>query len=526
MPSHAAARIFFQLGNIYFRSGDSSQAEDCYRKAAALSPGLQALANLAATLIRAGKHQEAAVIAAKVALTDPASARRLADQLPKEGAPQAGQPRFGQGANTGMGGHTDAPTQPKEFDLEALRTAPPQARAAARQAPPEPAGRKSGFEMETLQDAMGTPAAPAAPSRSREPEAGVSGRMNALNLETLQGTLAAPSAEQGQASLEPAAPRIPPGISNRRTFSQDQGADMQSLQEAMRSPSSQDGQERRPEEFLSGAYKLASDLEREFGGKVHFNREGLTAVEKKLRICAKQGKFSSAPELIKDCSAFLCYFLQERHKGRLVKLADCEPWAWPMIFKQQDATVTTYPVQRVWRLLWDENLPEPGWLAKYADWLAGSLSSAAGRPTGADAVRSGTKSHPERLIDTQTEHKRIMKLVSTLAETSDIELGRPGVAKLAAAIRNNFKPDIPPSADGWKLLRCFGHILAATLAKDFKADWYNTDGEDGRWSMQLPWGAFVFPIGKIYKTASQREDLGDYYAAMLSEWLKRQPKNQ
>jgi hypothetical protein len=197
-----------------------------------------------------------------------------------------------------------------------------------------------------------------------------------------------------------------------------------------------------------------------------------------------------------------------------------------MIFETQDVKITTYPVQRVWRLLWDETIPEPGWLAKYSDWLTGLLRSPASPPSGAEAVKARTMSHPERLTDTLTEHKRIMKLVSALAETSGIELGRPGVTKLATLIRNNFKPNIPPSADGWKLLRCYGHILAATMEKDFKAVWYNTDGEDGHWSMQLPWNTFVFPIGKIYKTASQREELGEYYAALLSEWLQRQPKNQ
>ena len=107
-------------------------------------------------------------------------------------------------------------------------------------------------------------------------------------------------------------------------------------------------------------------------------------------------------------------------------------------------------------------------------------------------------------------------------ETSDIEIGRPGVIKLGGIIRHKFKPDIPPSADGWKLLRCYGHMLAAVLAKDFKASWYYTDCEDGHWSMRLPWDTFVFPIGKIYKTASHREELLEYYDALLSERARNQ----
>ena len=48
------------------------------------------------------------------------------------------------------------------------------------------------------------------------------------------------------------------------------------------------------------------------------------------------------------------------------------------------------------------------------------------------------------------------------------------------------------------------------------------DGEDGHWSMRLPWDTFVFPIGKIYKTASHREELLEYYDALLSERVRSQ----
>ena len=41
-PSPASVHIFFQLGNLYFRSGDAAQAEACYRRSAALAPAVQA----------------------------------------------------------------------------------------------------------------------------------------------------------------------------------------------------------------------------------------------------------------------------------------------------------------------------------------------------------------------------------------------------------------------------------------------------------------------------------------------------
>lgn len=84
LPSPASVRVYFQLGNLYFRSGDAAQAETCYRSSAALAPTVQALANLALTLIRTGKQAEAAAVTAQIALTDIVSAARLAASFPKE----------------------------------------------------------------------------------------------------------------------------------------------------------------------------------------------------------------------------------------------------------------------------------------------------------------------------------------------------------------------------------------------------------------------------------------------------------
>jgi len=97
------------------------------------------------------------------------------------------------------------------------------------------------------------------------------------------------------------------------------------------------------------------------------------------------------------------------------------------------------------------------------------------------------------------------------------------VLKLEKAIKTSFKPGIPPTADGWKLLRCYGHVLAEIAVRDFKAAWYNVDGDDGGWSMQLPWKTILFPLGKVYKTASSGGDLDAWYEALLSEKLRYQP---
>jgi hypothetical protein len=280
--------------------------------------------------------------------------------------------------------------------------------------------------------------------------------------------------------------------------------------------------ESRKDDFISRAFRLASAMEDELGRKIYFNLDGLAEVEKKLRLTfiKTKGSTQSNIETVKDCSAFLCYFLQERHKGRLIKMPDFDHWGWPMVFQQPGRKVTTYPIQRVWRLLWEPNVPEPGWLTKYSSWLAARLKETAVPVNGVAAVRARTMSHPERIADAQTEHRRTLILTASLPETSQVEIGRTGLIKLESAIRNNFRQDIPPTADGWKLLRCYGHILAEIVIKDFKAVWYNTDEDDGGWSMQLPWKTFIFPIGKLYKTASTRGSLGDYYETLLADKLR------
>ncbi len=501
-PSPASVHIFFQLGNLYFRSGDAAQAEACYRRSAALAPAVQALANLALTLIKTGKQSEAAAVTAQVALTDIASARRLAAEFPKDSLAGLFQPQ------------AQAPSvmsQPAPAALAAPSPAPGVTPQPAPAAPltPEPAAEhgsgagKSDTGPDKLENAGGNfkfinpsatpppaPAGEASPLSAAKPQAAsVSGR------------------KPGAAGPAPA-PRI----------------QFETVRDVMASASQPTEAESRKDDFISRAFTLASALEDELGRKIYFNLDGLSEVERRLRI--KFIKAGSSPqgnlETVRDCAAFLCYFLQERHKGRLLKLTEFDPWGWPMVFEQPGLKVTTYPVQRAWRLLWEETVPEPGWLTKYSNWVADKLKATSPPVCGAAAARAKARSHPERLIDAQTEHRRMLVLITSLSETAHIEISRTGLARLESAVKSNFRPDIPPSADGWKLLRCYGHLLAAILAKDFKAVWYNVDGDDGGWSMQLPWKTFVFPLGKIYKTASLRDDLGAYYETLLGEKLRYQ----
>ncbi|MFA6433667.1 MAG: tetratricopeptide repeat protein [Elusimicrobiales bacterium] len=354
------------------------------------------------------------------------------------------------------------------------------------------------------------PPAPARPLPSQTTEEPVAISLEAASLKTNAQT--APPAPVSAVPLTPAEPsgQLPPAL------------EMESLMETSNSAAARTEAETRKDDFLGRAFNLAAAMEDEFNKKIYFNADGLAEVEKKLRLTfirARQDP-QEAIETVKDCSAFFCFLLQERYKGRLIKLPDFDHWGWPMTF-EAPRQLATYPIQRVWKLLWKETVPEPGWLTKYLQYLEEELGEAhTEKPQGAAAVQSKVPSHPERNIDAQTEHRRIILLTSTLEETSGIELGRSGIIKLEAVLKEKFTPDTPPTTDGWKLLRCCGHILAEILMRDLRAVWYNTEGNDGLWSMQLPWKTFVFPIGKVYKAASNRESLSAYYDALITEKLR------
>ena len=469
LPSPLLPDIFIQLGNLNFRGGKYAEAATCYRKAAELRPTIQAKANLGLALLKTGSFQEAAALINEIALTDLNSAGRLAAQLSPE-------------------------TALKLLEAARQHRDTPQSGGPAAQPPIRPAAQLPSRPTDDPAAGTATVSLEAAKPRNV-----ISGR-----------TARPPESAPAPAPREPEAPKPAPVI-------------MESLMDAAGAAPMPTEAETRKDDFMGRAFKLASSLEEEFNKKIYFNAAGLAEAEKKLRLTFMQARQNpqEAIETVKDCAAFLCFLLQERHTGRLIKMPDFDHWGWPVVFEAPRHLVT-YPIQRAWKLLWQgESVPEPGWLAKYLHYLEDELSAGkAEKPQGAAAVRGKLMSHPERIIDAQTEHRRIMILTTTLEETRYIELGRSGIVRLEKALKDNFRPDIPPTADGWKLLRCYGHILAEVIIKDFKASWYNVDGNDGLWSMLLPWRTFIFPIGKIYKAASTGESLSEYYNALLAEKLK------
>ncbi|KAF0154866.1 MAG: hypothetical protein FD189_1671, partial [Elusimicrobia bacterium] len=387
-------------------------------------------------------------------------------------------------------------------------------------APPRTATQAAGFgEKESVFDYFDAmkkePAPGAAPSASLE-RADISSRAPTVSRRTQPPPPAEPSAATPAAAGAGAANEPAPEAKRARS-SEVQFEDYGELFEAA---AASKPDQARGDDFMNRALRLASSLEEETGRKIYFSVEGITEVEKKLRLTfiKEEGNPGETTEIILSAAAFLSYFFQERYRARLLKFADFDPWAWPLVLPGQD--FLTYPVQRVWRLIWDRTLPEPGWLTRYAQWAESEIRSPSAKVTGADAVKRRVRSHPERLTDAETEHRHIVILAATLSETSEIAISRTGVARIGQALKERFKPDIPPTSDGWKLLRCYGHLFASILIKDFKGAWHNTDGSDGGWSLRFPWNTYSFPLGKIYKTASTGEDLLEYYDKLTEEKLK------
>ncbi|MEA3307136.1 MAG: hypothetical protein U9Q34_05080, partial [Elusimicrobiota bacterium] len=137
--------------------------------------------------------------------------------------------------------------------------------------------------------------------------------------------------------------------------------------------------------------------------------------------------------------------------------------------------------------------------------------------SGFKAIKNKIRSHPEKIIDAKTEHKKTLILNSSLEETRGIHINKTGILELENSIKTRFKPQVPPSSEGWKLLRCYAHVFTEILIKEFNFQWFNTDGNDGQWSMHSPWMTFIFPLGKVYKSAAHGESLVDYFEKLLLE---------
>lgn len=261
------------------------------------------------------------------------------------------------------------------------------------------------------------------------------------------------------------------------------------------------------------AFEFTKQLETEFSKKIYFNLEGLDDIERKLRITLMSDiREDELVETFKNSSFFLLYLIRERFKAEIRIYEDLDLWtAQARVKNKNGLELITYPAGRIWRFRWDEIKPPHGYLKSYIEYLNSFMNIEEEPPAGKIAITKGIKSHAEKIFDAQIEHKKILEVAKDISETSSLSPNSFLLDKFEKELRRFFKPQIPPTIDGWKILRCFGHIFLEMIIKDFSPEWFCVEKNDGLWSFLLPNNTYIFPIGKVYKAALGGESLQEYY---------------
>ena len=273
------------------------------------------------------------------------------------------------------------------------------------------------------------------------------------------------------------------------------------------------------DEISTLAFSFSQALEEEFNEKVYFNYEGIDALERKIRIT----HMSEIPEyeyqqIMKGASAFILFFLKERFKAKIIKYDDMEMWGWPSIIKNKhNLEITTYPAGRIYLL--NSLSMEQGYLRKYIKYISDFLNIDKDFLSGREAIEKNIPSDENKIFDAKVEHKKILLISRDIEETSMIPHNSSAILKLESEIRKRFKPNIPPTVDGWKVLRCYAHIFLEMIIKDFNPQWYNVEKNDGLWSFKIL-NTFIFPIGKVYKFATLNQSLIEYHETLERNFKK------
>ena len=485
IPCELNAQAHFYIGNIYFNTAKYPESIEHYAKSLKLNSSLPTMINMTNAYLKLEKYEETLNRTLLIALTNLNSAEKILSEFPKNILSRLNtvHPDISTAQNISQHANISEPKQKEKL--------------------PENHTSKEVFIHEIPQ--------PARPETISSPSSNTKENQNeSINTASLE-----PNKPIAQSDRIKSDEKNPPK-NNDTAFKPDSSLNIfnSNIQ-----TSRQTGNE--TDEFVTRAFKLASQLEDELGKKIHFNIDGINDIEKKLRISFignlnQQQKL----ELILDCSAFLCYMLKEKHKGNLIKFSNFDQWAWPMLF--ENSSLVTYPIERLWRLIWVKEIPDAGWLAKYVQYLDEIFqTSDIDSYCGINAIKHKLRSHPEKIIDAQTEHKKMMILNSSLEETRAIKINRAGISEIENAIKFKFKPQVPPSSEGWKLLRCYAHTFIEILIQELQFQWFNTDGNDGQWSMNSPHMTFIFPFGKIYKCAANGESLTEYFEYLLEEKEQR-----
>ncbi|MCG2725285.1 MAG: tetratricopeptide repeat protein [Elusimicrobia bacterium] len=527
IPCGLNAQAHFYIGNIYFNTAKYQESIEHYLKSFELTPTLPAMINTANAYLKLEKYEETLNTALLIALVDLNSAEKILSEFPKNILARLNtvhpdistiqnisqytnifnisKPEEKELPKKNLQSKSSETISTENFTYEILKPMYPET-------PPKTKNLKPPFDAtETEQKQPFDNTETTSPIGSSNPEEKQKKELpqedNPINIISLEPNKPIAQSDRIKTDEENSSKKPENELkmeSSSRIFSAN-------IQNAHKTDSEND-------EFMTRAFKLASQLENDFDKKIRFNIDGITEIEKKLRIAfiGERLNHQQKLELILDCSAFLCYAIKEKYRGKLIKFSDFDPWAWPMLFENSE--IITYPIERLWRLIWLKKVPDTGWLIRYAQYLDGLFKTTdSALDSGISAVKNKIRSHPEKIIDAQTEHKKIMILNSSLEETSLIKLDRAGISEIENSIKVRFKPQVPPSSEGWKLLRCYAHIFVEILIKELQVRWFNTEGNDGQWSMYSPWMTFIFPLGKVYKCAANGESLMEYFEHLLEE---------
>ncbi len=271
--------------------------------------------------------------------------------------------------------------------------------------------------------------------------------------------------------------------------------------------------ENEEDDISSLAFSFSKKLEEEFNKKIYFNYEGIDDIERKLRLTTMvEISEVEKEDVFKNSSAFIMFFIKERFKAKILKYSDLDMWAWPCIIKNKhNFELITYPAARVYLALWQNSLPEQGWLRKYIAYLNEFMNQKEEILSGKEAIINKIKSNANKIFDAQIEHKKILLISKDLDETKFIPLNISALSKFETEIKKRFKPQTPLTTDGWKILRCYAHIFLEMLIKEFHLEWFNVEKNDGLWSFKISEDTYIFPVGKIYKSTFTGESLTEYY---------------
>lgn len=276
------------------------------------------------------------------------------------------------------------------------------------------------------------------------------------------------------------------------------------------------------DEISELAFAFIREIEEQSSKKIPFNLEGIDEIERKIRIITMTDlKEDEIINFLTKASYFFIYIIRERFKAKIKIINELDIWATTATIKNKNnIEILTYPAARLWNFKWSNIKPPHGYLRSYIEYLNSFMNQEAEPPYGKIAISKGFKSDDQKIFDAQIEHKKILEIAKDIEETSYLSANSSLLPKFEKELRKYFKPTIPPTSDGWKILRCFGHIFLEMIIKDFSPLWYCVERNDGLWSFMLSNKTFIFPIGKTYKAALLGESLQEYYQILNKNKLK------